>query len=844
MAQEMAKREVSLSQIAEKLNALFAQDTGERKLIFWFDATGEFQGDIEELAPLLSCAKLWKLTGKNQFQTKYLLEREYPQDSFLIYAPFARPSVKENHLEDMILYSEVFQADRMSILMQELGIPEAYRPTMDAYQAFWKSKERTKAFAALSMENYEEDTLLLGMVCVLTKVKSLHFDEVLYHILSGNPEESAAMADFQKFGLLEYFWKRVERQFGYHKEHAHLSDFVISLFATYASKEWKLGTPSSWEGLTYPDKVGNVMAFLDGCMNNETYSDMFDHLSDQAGKQLLSWLETAHVPVEKVSDCHVFRQVEQQVISWLYGRLLAEDLKAELGGLTISSICQMHEKTHFGRQSKEEYEMLRYAYLVLAAMSYQPGQDTAELVSQYQEKDYVIDQAYRKFYMYYDGLSENENRNRLRQLVENVYTNRFLGELLPKWNRSFGRDNSLVHLLWQKDFFSSYLQDEKEKTVVILSDALRYEVGRELFDRLCDNPKAKVSLSYMMATLPSYTRLGMTALLPHKELSLSMQEGKLQEKGDGMYCISTDSRRQLLQSYAPDADCVDMETVRKAKNRDDLRQLFTGKRIIYVYHDEIDTTGENNPEKLFRACEDALRDILSLMQKLSTSGNVYKFIVTADHGFLYKRDGFQEGERIDTIREKDAVVKRRFILSNEPVQGDGICHLPLSEFVEKSDKKYVSFPLGMNVFRASGGLSYVHGGSSPQELMVPVIQVKFDKYHVDTQKVTLELLSNFRVVTNRYVILDFLQQEPVTSDHKAAHYLLYFISDSNEKVSNENLVMADRKEKDVQKRYYKLQFQMKDMYFDPQQTYYLQIEDADTGETVYREPFRVEMGWL
>ncbi len=844
MAQEVARRDVSLAQVAEKLNALFAQDTGERKLVFWFDAAGEFQGDIEELAPLLSCATIWQLTGKNQFQTKYMLEREHPHDNFLIYAPFARPSVKENHLEDMILYSEVFHADRISIIMQELGIPDVYRPTMDAYQPFWRNKERTKAFAALSMESYEEDTILLGMICVLAKVKFLSFDEVLYHILSGNPEESAAMADFQKFGLLEYFRKRIERQFGYHKEHANLSDFVISLFATYASKEWKLGTPSSWEGLTYPDKVGNVMAFLDGCMNNETYRDLFDRLSDEAGTRLLSWMDTAHVAVEKVADCHVFRQVEQQVISWLYGRLLAEDLKAELGGHNISSICQIREKTHFGRQYKVEYEMLRYAYQVLKAASYQAEQDTDDLVKQYQEKDYLVDQAYRKFYVRYDSLDENENRNGLRQLVENVYTNRFLGELLPKWNRSLVGENPFVSLPLQKEFFSSYLQDEKEKTVVIISDALRYEVGRELWEHLCDNPKAKASLSYMIATLPSYTRLGMTALLPHKELALSMQDGKLQEKGDGICCINTAFRRRLMQTYAPDADCVDMDQIRKAKNRDDLRQLFTGKRIVYVYHDEIDTTGEHNPEKTFRACELAVQEIVSLMQKLSTSGNVYKFIVTADHGFLYKRDGFQEGERIDTIREKDAVMKRRFIVSDMPVKVDGVCHLPLSVSVDQSDKKYVSFPLGMNVFRASGGLSYVHGGSSPQELMVPVLQVKFDKYHVDTRKVKLELLSNFRVVTNRYVILDFLQQDPVSSDCKAAHYLLYFVSEGNEKVSNENIVMADRKEKDVQKRYYKLQFQMKDMYFDPQQTYYLQVDDADTGETVHKEPFRVEMGLL
>ena len=41
----------------------------------------------------------------------------------------------------------------------------------------------------------------------------------------------------------------------------------------------------------------------------------------------------------------------------------------------------------------------------------------------------------------------------------------------------------------QRNFYNRYLRSTKERTVVIISDAMRYEVGRELFVRMQDDPK-------------------------------------------------------------------------------------------------------------------------------------------------------------------------------------------------------------------------------------------------------------------------------------------------------------------------------------------------------------------
>ena len=61
--------ELNLKQIIDKLNTEF---TGEqRKLVFWYDDTGDFAEDIDNIE--LNQAKVYKLTKNNQFQTKFFL---------------------------------------------------------------------------------------------------------------------------------------------------------------------------------------------------------------------------------------------------------------------------------------------------------------------------------------------------------------------------------------------------------------------------------------------------------------------------------------------------------------------------------------------------------------------------------------------------------------------------------------------------------------------------------------------------------------------------------------------------------------------------------------------------
>ena len=91
----------------------------------------------------------------------------------------------------------------------------------------------------------------------------------------------------------------------------------------------------------------------------------------------------------------------------------------------------------------------------------------------YLAADYNMDQQYRKFYYYYDQLESTESFEPLRELVENIYTNEYLACLLPAWNAGIQQDAAFSAIPLQREFYNANLRYTKERTVVIISDAMR-----------------------------------------------------------------------------------------------------------------------------------------------------------------------------------------------------------------------------------------------------------------------------------------------------------------------------------------------------------------------------------
>lgn len=831
--------ELNLKQIIDRLNAEFAGDT--RKLVFWYDDKAEFEEDMQGVR--LENAKVYYLQRDNQFYTKYFLERVDTATNYLIYAPFPKPETADNHLEDTLLYSKRFFADRAALLLADLGIDEKYRPLIEKHIKFWAEKKRAQRFYDLEIENYNETNILVGIMAALCSARTCSFEDVVRVVLTGGGlADNSFMAEFERYDLLDAFWKLCEQHFGYTDVKPTLEKLIVAMFVTYTAKYIGAELPKPWK-MFQSYKSGNIIAFLDNLMNSVIYRETYDALSAHVAKSLNAGTVFAGYLPEDLVGCDTFLCIDQIIIKWMTDRLLNEDIGAKLGTLTIPQVCEKRQKMHFGPQMEQSYSLLDSAYHLITAAAYHCPDGFKAIVDKYRNTDCQIDSAYRRFYFAYDQLADTADFETLRELAENIYTNEFLAKLLPKWNAGLVDGDSLTSIPAQVDFFSRHIKNAKDRVVVIISDALRFEVGRELFQRMQDAPKCvSAKLEIQLGVLPSYTRLGMAALLPHKSLTMT---DDYQVLVDDVLCDSLAGREKVLQSYVPGSVCVQFDDM-KALKKMELREIITGKQVVYIYHNQIDARGDklNTENEVFSACQEAIQEIIDLIHRIAVGANTIHFIVTADHGFIYKRDKVTESGKIGGVSDKGAFVNRRFIVSSAPVVDNGIANMSMGTVLRNNDPKVVSFPVSSNVFKvAGGGQNYVHGGSSPQEMLVPVIDIRMEKGHIETKNAEIALVSMVQKITNKITILEFIQSEPVSDTVKATTYKMFFVSEDNERISNEVSLFADSRDPDALKRMFRMKFQFKDKRYDRDKQYFLVVYDDNTGLEVFRHPMLMDLAF-
>jgi hypothetical protein len=352
---------LDLKQITDKLNAEFAGDT--RKLVFWYDDAAEFVEDIDTLG--IVGAKLHKLTPTNQFYTKYLLERQDADSSYLIYAPFSKPDVKDNALEDTMLYSRRFYADRASLLAVDLGIHEKYKPVLQQHIKFFAAKDRTQRFYDFEIDNYTQESIETALLSVLCKARTASFEEVLRVVLTeGGLEDNPFLPEFQKYDLLSVFWRMCEDILGYTDNTPSLVRLAATLFITYTARQLRGDVPKAWkEFVSY--KSGSIIAFVDSLMNSVIYKPKYDDLACQIASVLNVRETFANIAPESLLECDAFSIFDELIISWLTRRLEDEDTCTCSNWSEIPSLCYSRIKKHFGERYAAQYRMIFAAHQII-----------------------------------------------------------------------------------------------------------------------------------------------------------------------------------------------------------------------------------------------------------------------------------------------------------------------------------------------------------------------------------------------------------------------------------------------------------------------------------------------
>ena len=393
-----------------------------------------------------------------------------------------------------------------------------------------------------------------------------------------------------------------------------------------------------------------------------------------------------------------------------------------------------------------------------------------EYVMRYQEDYYVVDQLYRHAEELYFKIDPScELFTTIQQTKGNLDQNyaKLCNRMNLEWTRCIKDAGGMqeVHLLRQYDFYDERIKPIQKKVVVIVSDALRYEVAQELIGELAKS-RHVATLKPALAMLPTETKYCKPSLLPHNELKLYGQGDKQDMAVDNHILDTTEKRSDHLQRYRDGAICVPFETVAEY-NQDKNREIFKHS-LVYIFHDVIDKTGhDGNAKQVTQACREAIAELGTMIPKIHASYNVTEVYVTSDHGFLFNDIVFAEKDK-HKIEEETLERSSRYYLTTSNKEVNGIIKFPLDEvsaMVNVGDV-FVAVPQGTNRLAApSGGYMFTHGGAAMQELIIPVITSRQERAD-NKQPVGVMVLDRKLSMQASRLRFKLLQTEAVSMDMK------------------------------------------------------------------------------
>lgn len=307
----------------------------------------------------------------------------------------------------------------------------------------------------------------------------------------------------------------------------------------------------------------------------------------------------------------------------------------------------------------------------------------------------------------------------------------------------------------QEDFYVNE-SDPKVKQVIIISDALRYEVAMELMQEL-GKEKHIATIEAYQAMLPTETKFCKPSLLPHHSLEIMGTDLAV----DGYVLNTTEQRTAHLEKHREGAVCVRYEEVMNS-DQTTMRKLFK-RPLVYIFHDTIDEASHSqSPFEVISACRKAINQLSVLIKRLHTSWNVANVTLTADHGFLYNDIRFEDKDK-HSITDTSIEKKTRYYLTDSSEAVEGILKFPLDKVsaIQSPAPLFVAVPIGTNRLAAAGGYNFAHGGASLQEIIIPVIKSQ-QKRTSKTEKVGVALMShNLDMVSSR-LKFQLIQSEAVS----------------------------------------------------------------------------------
>ena len=853
---------MDVTQITGALEKLFNDEDGPVRIVFWNDPDGEFIESLPDIT--LEGVEVINLDGVGTLETKVRLEHEHPTGRYLLYSPAEEPDYEEDWLLDIRLYSQSFRADRASIILRELDLDNQHlRQHIAQRRKFFDNKERLQKLKGLvSPEDLESD-LDLKMLAVVVKAdqaEPFNIVQTLFHTMAdgGSPDLEAVptvWAQIERFELDEPFWTTIKSIFGYDEETPTLKNLLIRLLVSDYAHHLAKELPGSLRHLQLPPPgVASAVICLAQWRDSNSKASSYNVLAAEIGS-LLHISDHLHgCEVEDLLDVTTFSDVEQYIVQGLLDRITSasEAIDPE----AVSSIVIHRQAGHWvssgsvpetKRKARHAvYEALATAAQFLALRNtYEAGFDFPDIAAMYKGYEtelFRFDQQYRHFCANADVAAAQgwDMLKPLREEIEAHYCNGYLDKLALAWGKFVDAElpeRWAIDGVWnQYQFFARHVRpwlDEADnrRAFVIISDAMRYEVAEELTTRLNSTYPVQAELSSQLGVLPSYTALGMASLLPQSQLAYTENGSVL---ADGKPTASFDQRSEILGA-------VNGMAVKAAQllalKKEEGREFIGGKRLVYIYHNEIDARGDQAATEgdTFEAAGRAIQELADLVRYVVNNLNANYVVITADHGFLFTETAPSDPDRSKLEEKPNGVVlaKKRYLLGYDLPQHEQAWRGETSVTAKAEGGLQFWIPKGNNRFHFTGGARFVHGGAMLQEIVVPVVRVKHVRDKGGREKtqpkyVAVQVLGTRHKITTPKHRFNLVQMEPVGERAKAVT-LKIAVYEGDEPVTTIESVTFDSTSSNLDERQKSVIVTLRDRPYDKRTPYRLVLRDAETG---------------
>ena len=741
--------------IAHALTKLFER----HRIVFWYDAKKELRADFEALQ-LTGIEKL-ELTN-NEYGIKYKMLREHPEQKFLLYREGPQLADLDNWLLDVQLAHGEFRTDQSAIWLAELELGMDFVDVVQAHAEFFQAIKRKDALKKLLKKDDTAGQIRLKMLAVCAGSEP-RMDAVVENLLAemalGRDDK---IKQIGRCSLDTFLWSQMGRVYGYESLEPGIKDFVIQLFKYCYFQNFTAQIPQPAALLS-----SDALVFLKRWKDSRQFEACFEALSGECAEILGIEQDLAKRDFRDLLELDYFRRIDLQIIEDLVRGITARTLSSGDVALWV----RQRRQGHWYQEFRHLYEAVDFAaqfFHTLDAATL-TMESMADGVQRYCHFWFRLDQMYRKFTYHVRCSGETSLMATLTEQVENLYSNNYLLKVNNHW-QSFVDDVSkwdATPIMLQKNFFERHVRPflQKDKKIyVIISDAFRYEIGDEFLSLIRQEDRYEATLEPALAMLPSYTQLGMAALLPNTELALQDNDsGTVLVNGQSSQ--GTVNRRKILeQAISQRATALKAEEL-MALNKEDCRAFLRDHDVIYIYHNRIDTTGDKreSEQRVFEAVEETLQELIRLVKKL-TGANANNMLVTADHGFIYQNRAILESDFAGSDAMGDQILfrDRRFVLGKGLQEVSSLRKFQSSELGLAGEME-VQIPKSINRLRLKGsGSRFVHGGASLQEVVIPIIKIN-KKRQSDITAVEVDILrGSSMVITSGQLAVAFYQAQPVT----------------------------------------------------------------------------------